>query len=340
MPNQPEIFDVTIIGGGPVGLFTAFYSGMREMKTKIIEYLPYLGGKVSYFYPEKMIRDIGGIKQLSGEQLAANLIEQAMTFDPTIVLSEQVEGMERLHDGTFVLNSSNGSKHYTKTIILATGFGTLKSVKLAIPNAVDFEEKSLHYSIKKISDYKGKKVLISGGGNSAVDWANELEPIADKVTLIYRKSNFSGIESNLTKLMKSSVNVLFPYEIVKINGENGRLTSVVINKVGSPNVEEIMLDSLIVNHGFHIDLGPIAEWGLNMNEDMIQVNNAMSTSIPGIFAVGDIADYPNKLSLIAGGFNEGPIAVNGAKQFISPKEAIGHLYSTHYEPLIKNNKRK
>ncbi|RDW16265.1 thioredoxin reductase [Oceanobacillus chungangensis] len=335
--RQPDVYDITIIGGGPVGLFTAFYSGMREMKTKIIEFLPYLGGKVPYFYPEKVIRDIGGIPAISGEKLTVDLIEQAMTFDPTIVLNEQVMYMERLEDGTFQLTSNNGAKHYTKTIVLATGFGSLKSVKLDLANAVDFEEKSLHYSIKKLESYRNKNVLISGGGNSAVDWANELEPIAKRVTLIYRKSAFTGIESNVSKMMNSTVEVLNPYELLKLNGENGQLSSAVVKQVDRADTKVIEVDNVIVNHGFEINLGPITEWRMNIENGTILVDQTMSTSIPGIFAIGDVANYPNKLALIAGGFNEGPIAVNSAKQLVSPQEPLNHLFSTHYEPLTSRN---
>lgn len=337
MSKQLELYDVTIIGGGPVGLFTAFYSGMREMKTKVIEFLPYLGGKVPYFYPDKVIRDIGGISHISGEKLTTQLREQAITFDPTIILEEQVVGVNKLKDGNFILTSSNGAKHFTKTIILATGFGTLKSVKLDLPNAEEYEGMSLHYSINKLNHYKGKRVLISGGGNAAIDWANELESIAKKVTLVYRKPTFSGIESNVTKMMDSSVNVLNPYELIELNGIDGQVSSAVIKQVDNQKQEEISIDHLIVNHGFHIDLGPITEWGMEMNSGSIQVDDAMSTSIPGIFAVGDIASYQNKLSLIAGGFNEGPIAVNNAKLRVAPKEQLKMIYSTDYERLVKRD---
>ncbi|WP_373893134.1 NAD(P)/FAD-dependent oxidoreductase [Virgibacillus natechei] len=337
MSNQLELYDVTIIGGGPVGLFTAFYSGMREMKTKVIEYLPFLGGKVPYFYPEKVIRDIGGIPHLSGEKLTENLIEQAKTFDPTIVLGEQVTEMEKLEDGTFLLTSSNGAKHHTRTIILSTGFGTLRSVKLDLPGAEAYEEKSLYYTIRKLDHFKGKHVLISGGGNSAVDWANELESIAEKVTLVYRKPTFSGIESNVTKMMNSSVDVFQPYGLVELKGENGQVSSAMIKHIDTQKQEELPIDTIIVNHGFHIDLGPIEQWGMEMNSGSIQVDNQMSTSIPGIFAVGDIASFPGKLNLIAGGFNEGPIAVNNAKLYLSPKDHLETIYSTNYEPLIKED---
>lgn len=334
MSKQLELYDVTIIGGGSAGLFTAFYSGMREMKTKVIEFLPFLGGKVPYFYPEKIIRDIGGIPQISGEKLTEQLDEQARTFDPTIILQEQVVGVEKLADGNFILTSSNGAKHFTKTIILATGFGTLKSVKLELPGATDYEGKNLHYTIKKLDYYKGKHVLISGGGNSAVDWANELEPIADKVSVVYRKSTFPGIESNVTRMINSSVAVYKPYDLVELKGKNGHVSNVTLQQVDNQQLKEISIDNLIVNHGFHIDLGPIVNWGMKMNGGMIHVDDAMSTSIPGIFAVGDIANYPNKLPLIAGAFNDGPIAVNHAKLHIAPKDELKTIFSTNYEPLV------
>ncbi|MUK90047.1 thioredoxin reductase [Ornithinibacillus sp. L9] len=337
MSRELELYDVTIIGGGPVGLFTAFYSGMREMKTKIIEFLPFLGGKVPYFYPEKIIRDVGGIPHISGEEFTENLIEQAMTFDPTVVLEQQITKMKRLDDGTFLLTSHNGTNHLTKTVILATGYGTLQSVKLDLPEANHFEGTSLHYHINKLNSYAGKHVLISGGGNSAIDWANELEPIAETVSVVYRKPDFSGIESNITKMKNSSVRVFSPFEMIELKGSNGQISSVVIKEVGSNKLEEITIDSVIVNHGFIIDLGSITEWGMVMNNGTIQVNHTMATSIPGIFAVGDIANYEGKLNLIAGGFNEGPIAVNHAKLHIAPKEELKPIYSTNYEPLMKNN---
>ncbi|SET33317.1 thioredoxin reductase (NADPH) [Oceanobacillus limi] len=334
MSKQLELYDITIIGGGPIGLFTAFYSGMREMKTKIIEYLPFLGGKVPYFYPEKIIRDVGGIPNISGEKFTENLIEQAKTFDPTIVLGQQITRMEKRQDGTFLLTSSNGEQHNTKTVVLATGYGTLKSVKLDLPNAEDFEGTSLHYTIRKLQSYANKHVLISGGGNSAVDWANELESIADKVTLIYRKPTFTGIESNITKMKNSSVNVLHPYEIVDLKGTKEQIERVTIRKLENNSLEELPVDHLIVSHGFQIDLGPITDWGMQMSNGSIVVDQTMATSIPGIFAVGDIANYEGKLNLIAGGFNEGPIAVNHAKLYISPNIDLQPIYSTNYEPLL------
>ncbi|CDQ39244.1 MULTISPECIES: NAD(P)/FAD-dependent oxidoreductase [Virgibacillus] len=335
MAEQHDLYDVTIIGGGPVGLFTAFYSGMREMKTKIIEYLPFLGGKVPYFYPEKIIRDVGGIPQKSGELFTEDLIKQAKTFNPTIVLKEQVVGITRLKNGHFQLTSRDGQVHNTKTVILATGYGILKSTKLELPEAPTYENDTLHYTIQRMASYQGKHVFISGGGNSAIDWANELEPIAKQVTLIHRKPTFRGMESNISKMKNSSVKIKQPYHIKSLHGERSKLSHITLQHADTKEIETLHIDNLIISHGFQIDLGSINDWGMEMENGSIKVDSTMSTSIPGIFAVGDIANYPNKLHLIAGGFNEGPIAVNAAKQFIDPEHTLSHLFSTNYEPFRK-----
>jgi ferredoxin/flavodoxin---NADP+ reductase len=333
MGKKMKLYDVTIIGGGPVGLFTAFYCGMREMETKIIEFLPYLGGKVSYFYPEKMIRDIGGIPSISGEGLIRQLVEQANTFEPTIVLKQQIVGLEKLPDGTFLLISHMGERHHTRSIILATGYGTLKSGKLDLENAEKFENKNLHYTVERLKDFKDKHVLISGGGNSAVDWANELLPIAKKLTVVHRRNEFSGLERNISNLRKSSASIMTPYVIDALNGKNDRISSVFVRNVETEDKMEIEIDELLVNHGYSIDLGPIKDWGLEFENGSIKVDSSMETNIKGIFAVGDIASYQNKLHLIAGGFTEGPTAVNSAKAFIEPGKELKPIFSTNLEVL-------
>jgi ferredoxin/flavodoxin---NADP+ reductase len=323
-----KLYDVTIIGGGPIGLFTAFYCGMREMETKIIEFLPYLGGKVSYFYPEKIIRDIGGIPAISGEKLIDHLVEQAQTFKPTIVLNQQVVGLDRLEDGNFLLTSHNGERHLTRTIILATGFGTLKSARLGISGAEKYEGKNLHYSVEKLSDFKDKHVLISGGGNSAVDWANELLPIAKKVTVVHRRNEFAGLECNITKLKISSAEIMTPCVIDALHEQDERIKSVRVKNVETEEFEDIEVDDVLVNHGYCIDLGPMKSWGLEVEYGSIKVDSQMQTNIKGIFAAGDSANYKDKLHLIAGGFSEGPKAVNSAKAYIQPEKELKPIYST------------
>ncbi|RSK50592.1 NAD(P)/FAD-dependent oxidoreductase [Bacillus canaveralius] len=340
MVQRHQLYDVTIIGGGPVGLFAAYYCGMREMNTKIIEFLPHLGGKVSYFYPEKMIHDIGGIPQISGENFVKQLEQQAKTFDPTIILNQQVTELTKQEDGTFVLTSQSGEKHYTRTIILATGFGTLKTVKLDVENANDYEGKSLHYSVDKIDYFRDKHVLISGGGNSAVDWANALEPVARKVTVVHRRDEFGGLECNITAMRNSSISIMTPYTVTALTGEAGQLSSVTVSRLGTSATEEIIVDELLVNHGFDIDLGSIKNWGLEIENGTIKVDRNMKTSIDGIFAAGDVVNYTHKLKLIAGGFAEGPTAVNSAKAYLEPEQGLIALYSTHHhDELLRKHKK-
>lgn len=177
--QQQDIFDVTVIGGGPAGLYSAFYSGLREMKTKIIEFQPQLGGKI-HIYPEKMIWDVGGQTPIPGAKLIDQLVEQGLTFNPTVVLNEKVESLSRNEEGIFILHGASGQKHYSKTVIIAIGSGILKPQKLEIEGAERFEVTNLNYTVKSLMHFKDKTVLISGGGNSAIDWANELEPVAKK----------------------------------------------------------------------------------------------------------------------------------------------------------------
>lgn len=201
--NQEELFDVTVIGGGPAGLYSAFYSGLREMKTKIIEFQPQLGGKI-HVYPEKMIWDIGGQPPITGAKLIDQLVEQGLTFHPEVVLNEKVASITRNQEGIFVLTTSSGQKHFSKTVIVATGSGILKPQKLEIEGAERFEVSNLNYTVKSLKHFKDKIVIVSGGGNSAIDWANELEPIAKKVYLTYRKDALAGHEAQVTQLMNSS----------------------------------------------------------------------------------------------------------------------------------------
>lgn len=330
--DNMKLYDVTIIGGGPVGLYTAFYCGMREMETKIIEYLPYLGGKVSYFYPEKVIGDIGGIPEITGENLIRQLEQQARTFHPTIVLNQQVVDMERLEDGTFLLTSQNGEQHHTKTIILATGFGAIKNSKLDLLNADKYEGKYLYHTVENYQDFHDQHVLIYGGGNSAVEWANRLLPIAKQVTIVHRRDEFSGMQRNIYNLKSSKADILTPYILDALYGDEA-LRSVSVKHIKTEETMEIPVDAVLLNHGFSIELGEIKQWGLAFENGSIKVDSSMQTNIEGIFAVGDIAGYVNKLHLITGGFFEGPTAVNSAKAYIEPNKKVKPIFSTTHTKL-------
>nr|WP_244440943.1 NAD(P)/FAD-dependent oxidoreductase [Neobacillus jeddahensis] len=330
-----KVYDVTIIGGGPVGLFTAFYCGMREMETKVIEFLPFVGGKVSYFYPEKVIRDIGGIPAIAGEDLIRQLEAQAKTFHPTIVLNQQVLGVEKVEDGTFVLTSHTGERHYTRTVILATGFGALKSAKLELENACHYEQKSIFYdAIDTSLNWTDKHVMLVGGGNSTVDWAIKLLPLAKQVTVVHRKNEFAGIGRNITYLKESDATIWTPSVLDGLHGDDV-LTSVTVKNLESGERQKIEVDAVLVNHGFSIDGGHMKEWQLEFVGSNISVDSGMATNIPGVFAVGDIVTYPNKLHLISGGFAEGPTAANSAKAYLQPGKKLKPLYSTTYEKLQK-----
>ncbi|KMM39363.1 NAD(P)/FAD-dependent oxidoreductase [Guptibacillus hwajinpoensis] len=332
--EKNEMYDVTIIGGGPIGLFTAFYSGMRELKTKVIEYLPQVGGKVTYFYPEKVLRDIGALPAISGSDLIKQLKEQASTFSPEMVFGERVDDLERAEDGTYVLTSHNGQRHFTKTVILAIGHGTLGVKKLPIVGANHFEGKNLHYAVDRVENFRGKHVLISGGGDSAIDWANRLEPIAEKVTIVHRREAFSGHESSITEMNNSETHVKCSCYVSDLIGKD-HIEKVVLTHVDTGEKEEVEIDALLVNHGFDLDLGGIQNWGMTTSDGKVVTDAKMETSIPGIFAAGDIVTYPHRLTLIAGGLAEGPKALNSAKAFLDPDAEAMAMYSTHHKEFVE-----
>ncbi|BFH60165.1 MULTISPECIES: NAD(P)/FAD-dependent oxidoreductase [Paenibacillus] len=327
-------YDVTIIGGGPTGLFAAFYAGMRDMKTKVIEAAPYLGGKLPY-YREKFLYDIGGIEAITAEDLTKELEAQARTFDPTIVLSQLIETMERLDDGTFRLTSQTGEVHLTHTVLVAAGGGTLVAEKLDLPNARQYEGRHLHYKAESLEQFRNKRVLISGGGDSAVDWAIALASIAESVTIVHRRDEFRAHEGNVAQMRNTSVHIMTSSLLCGIHGDQERIYEVTIEHFDSGEISVLEIDEILVCHGVKPDLGEIKHWGLKIERGRVIVDAWMQTSIPGIFAAGDVAEYPGKLpGLIAGGFMEGPAAINRAKAYLEPYEDIKPIWSTGHPKLM------
>lgn len=335
---KEELYDVTIVGGGPAGLYTAFYSGMRDLKTKIIEYSSQLGGRM-LIYPEKMIWDVGGVPPILGGQLIEHLIEQAKTFDPTIVFNQKVEHLERQSDGTFILTSSTGEKHYSKTVILAVGYGVLSMQKLEIEGADKYEVTNLHYTVQELEIFRDKHVLISGGGNSAVDWANELEPIAASVTVVHRRDEFGGHEKSVLKMRESSVCLKTPYEVVQLHGDGELIQSVSIENKESGEIERIELDAIIVNHGLKCDYGALEKWGLSIEDGVAIVNEKRETNIAGIYGAGDFVDHPSKVRYIAGAFTDGILALNSAKLYLEPDAPKVAYVSSHNIRFKERNKK-
>lgn len=327
MQENQKVFDITIIGGGPVGLFTAFYGGMRQASVKIIESLPQLGGQLSALYPEKYIYDVAGFPKVRAQELINNLKDQMAKFDPAVALEQSVEKLEKLEDGTFKL-TTNSEVHFTKTVIITAGNGAFQPRRLELESAVQYEKKNLYYFIEDLNQFAGQKVVVFGGGDSAVDWALMLEPIAEKVTIVHRRDKFRAHEHSVENLYNSKVDVKTPFVPADLVGDDTGIKQVVLESVNGESRETIDVDAVICNYGFVSSLGPIKEWGFEIEKNSIVVNSKMETNTPGIYAAGDICTYDGKVKLIACGFGEAPTAVNNAKSYIDPKAKVQPLHSS------------
>jgi ferredoxin/flavodoxin---NADP+ reductase len=324
---QEDMVDIAIIGGGPAGLFAAFYAGMRQTSCKIIESMPQLGGQLSALYPEKYIYDVAGFPKVRSQELVDNLIQQMRQFPIQECLDEKVVKLTKKDERHFVIETTKGT-HQAKAIIIAAGVGAFEPRRLELAGAEAYEGKNLHYFVSNLEQFRDRKVLISGGGDSAVDWALMLEPIAEQVTLIHRRDKFRAHEHSVELLMKSKVNVLTPKDISALTGDE-TITSVTIRDTKSGELTNIDVDDVIVNYGFVSSLGPIAEWGFEIEDGSLIVDTRMETSIPGIFAAGDITTYPGKLKLITVGFGEAPTAINNAKVYIDPTAKLSPGHSSN-----------
>ncbi|OMF79257.1 NAD(P)/FAD-dependent oxidoreductase [Paenibacillus glucanolyticus] len=337
-----EIFDVTVIGGGPAGLYSAFYSGLRGMKTKIIEYQPTLGGKV-HVYPEKMIWDVGGLTPTPGAKLIEQMVQQGLTFNPEVLLNEKVESIVRNEEGLFELHTAHSGVHLSRTVIVAVGGGILNPQKLKIEGAERFEVSNLNYTVKSLQHFKGKTVIVSGGGNSAVDWANELEPVAEKVFLAYRKGELSGHEAQVEQLMNSTATCHLNTSITKLiasdNHEVIERVELTNNETGE--VSYLAVDEVIINHGYERDMSLLENSKLDIerkDDYYIAGNPSCKSSVPGLYAAGDILHFDGKLHLIAGAFQDAANAVNSAKQYIEPDATSYAMVSSHNDVFKERNR--
>jgi thioredoxin reductase (NADPH) len=323
--SSADCVDVAIIGAGPTGLFAAFYAGLRQMSVKLIDSLEMLGGQLTTLYPEKYIYDVAGFPKILSKDLADNLVRQAMQYNPDICLGEQVQTLKfDAGNRTYTLGTSRAA-HRARSIIVAAGVGAFSPKTLPLANAAEYEGRGLHYFVKEIAQFHGKNVLIVGGGDSAVDWANMLSPVAGQLTLIHRRDQFRAHEDSVLKMKQSACRIKTFHELKSITGD-GRLQSAVIYDNRTKAEETLPVDAVLVNIGFNNSLGPIKDWGLDLEGAAIKVDSMMRTSRPGIFAAGDICTLPGKLKLIATGFGEACIAVNYAKHYLDPAANIfpGH----------------
>jgi thioredoxin reductase len=323
--HNGSVVDLAIIGGGPTGLFGAFYAGLRGMTVKIIDSLEILGGQLTTLYPEKNIYDVGGFPEVLAKDLARNLAEQAGQYKPTVCLGERVEKLERNGDGGVFRLHTQKNVHQTRAILIAAGIGAFEPKTLGLPEAERFIGRGVHYFVKDLQSFRSKHVLIVGGGDSAVDWANALSPIAASCTLIHRRDQFRAHEESVQTMRRGSTKILTFFELKQIGGGD-QIEHATIYDNRSKEEQNLGIDALLVNIGFNNSLGPIGEWGLEIEGGSIKVDAMMQTNVPGVFAAGDIAAFPGKLKLIATGFGEACIAVNFAKHYLDPKANIfpGH----------------
>ncbi|MGH3663975.1 MAG: NAD(P)/FAD-dependent oxidoreductase [Micromonosporaceae bacterium] len=307
--------DILIIGAGPVGLYAAYYAGFRELSTAVMDSLPEPGGQVSALYPEKLIHDIAGLPQVRGRDLVENLLAQSGQFSPVFLLGQVAAKLEQQRDGRLLVTSSAGAQVSCRAIVISGGIGTFHPRPL--PVGGEYEGLGLSYFVPDPAEHAGRDVVVVGGGDSALDWALTLHPIARTTTLVHRRDAFRGHEHSVRKVREAGVEVLTPYQVSGVRG-GGWVDSVEITRVRGGESRVLRCQSVVAALGFTADLGPLQGWGLDIQSRRIHVNSQMQTNLPMVYAAGDIADYAGKVRLIAVGFGEAAIAVNNAAVAIDP----------------------
>ncbi len=324
--------DIAIVGAGPVGLFTVFEAGLLKLRCHLIDALPIPGGQCAEIYPKKPIYDIPGYPSILAGELVDNLMAQIEPFKPTFTLGERVEELERQDDGSFIITTSDGTKIKAPVVAIAAGLGCFEPRKPPLENLAQFEKKGVDYIIKDPEKFRDKKVVIAGGGDSALDWSIFLADVSSEVTLVHRRSSFRGALDSVEKVMDlakaGKINLITEAEITGLNG-NGKLDSVEITHKKEGKKKTVAVDNFIPLFGLSPKLGPIAEWGLNINKNAIEVDTLdYSTNVDGIYAIGDINTYEGKLKLILCGFHEGTLMVQSAFKRIYPDKKLSFKYTT------------
>ena len=315
--------DLLIIGAGPVGLYGAYYAGFRGLTTALVDSLTEPGGQITAMYPEKQIYDVAGFPSIKGLDLVRNLVEQASPFHPLYLLGQRAEGLERTDDGRWEITSHRGARVLARAVIITGGLGTFTPRPL--PSAGEFEGRGVQYFVPELNKLAGLDVLIVGGGDSAFDWAQSLEPLARSVTLVHRRDAFRAHEHTVQQVLASSVRVITSAEVVRLLGDE-RVQGVEITLKKSGERRTLEIQAVVAALGFTADLGPLKDWGLELDKRQIVVDTTMATNVPLVFAAGDIAGYPGKVKLISVGFGEAAIAVNNAATAIDPNAQLfpGH----------------
>ena len=326
--------DIIIIGAGPTGLFAVFEAGLLKLKCHLIDALPQAGGQSSEIYPKKPIYDIPGFPEILAGDLTRNLLEQCKQFEPGFTLGERAENITKDKNGIFTVITNKGTQHQAPVVAIAGGLGSFEPRKPMLENINFYEGKGVEYIIKDPEIYRDKNIVIAGGGDSALDWSIFLSKIASKVTLIHRRNEFRGALDSVEKVQelknKGLVNLVTPAEVTSILGHN-HVTGVTVKKSSDSDEEfNLMCDHFIPLFGLSPKLGPIANWGLNIEKNAIKVNNSLDyqTNIPGVFAIGDVNTYPGKLKLILCGFHEATLMCQAAYRIINPGKKYVLKYTT------------
>ncbi len=325
--SEKDVYDITFIGAGPVALYGMYYAGLRLMKSKVVDMLGEVGGGLMALYPDKYIYDMAGFPKITAKDLVQQMYEQAAEYPHTWCLDEEVLNLEKVEEGIFKLSTDKGV-HWSKTIVICAGLGAYTPRKPPVADLEKYEGRGLFYFIKDKSHFTGKDILVVGGGDSAFDYTLMLEPLAKSITLIHRNSHFSAHEDSVRKVLNSRVKLKHPFWELKEIGGNAKVETATIHETKSDVIEKLKVDAIVLNIGFIIDLGPIANWGLILEKEGIVVDTHMRTNIEGVYAAGDIVHYDGKLKLISLGCGEVAIAVNNAKHFIDPKAKVAPGHST------------
>ena len=326
--------DILIIGAGPTGLFAVFEAGLLQLKCHLIDALPQPGGQLAEIYPKKPIYDIPGFPEVLAGELVDNLMEQIRPFQPGFTLGERAETIEKQEDGHFIVTTSGGTKHKAPIVAIAGGLGSFEPRKPQLEGLEAYEDNGVSYMIRDPEQLRGKRVLITGGGDSALDWSIYLSEIASELTLVHRRTEFRGALDSVKKVQalkdQGKIQLITPAEVVGLGGA-GKLEHVMVRRNGdSGEGSRIDLDTFIPLFGLSPKLGPIADWGLEIEKNAIKVDNTLDyqTNIPGIYAIGDVNTYPGKLKLILCGFHEATLMCQSAYQRIYPDKRYVMKYTT------------
>jgi thioredoxin reductase (NADPH) len=324
-PDGSVDVDLLIVGAGPTGLYGAYYAGFRGMRVGIVDSLSEPGGQLMALYPEKPIYDVAGFPSVLARDLALQLVQQASSADPTYLLGRRAESLVRTERGTLLVGLDDGRQVNAKAALVTAGIGTF--TPRTLPGGEAFEGRGLRYVVTDLSSLDGRRVLIVGGGDSAVDWALVLADRAASVTLVHRRHEFRAHEGSVAQLRASTVEVLTPYAPSEVlAGADGRVAAVEVVDKHTGDTRRIECDEVVAALGFVADLGPLQSWGLELDKRHIVVDSHMATSVPGVFAAGDVVEYPGKVRLISTGFGEAATAVNNAAPIIDPTAKVfpGH----------------